>query len=117
MPGRELKLSIGAGQRSHETSMQKTTGVDHDHAGSVAIGMAIDQPEELRRFASSTWGKYRPGGKYMSPGPCRSSSESGAGTAWGEMRSYTPRTNPTPAAAAAFQVEASRRAKPRPLAS
>jgi hypothetical protein len=37
-----------------------------------------------------------------SPGPCRSSSESR--TARGEMRSYTPRNKPTPAAAAAFRL-------------
>jgi hypothetical protein len=44
-PGRELKPLIGAGQGSHETSMEEATGLDHDHAS-----RAIGQPEESRRF-------------------------------------------------------------------
>jgi hypothetical protein len=29
--------------------MRKTGGLDHDHAGNAAIGMAVSQPEERRR--------------------------------------------------------------------
>jgi hypothetical protein len=47
VPGRELKTAIGAGQGSLETSMEKPqAGLDHDHSGSAAIGVAIRQPKE-----------------------------------------------------------------------
>jgi hypothetical protein len=47
--GRELKIPIGASQRSLKTSMEKVAGLNHDHPSGVAIEMAIGQPEELRR--------------------------------------------------------------------
>jgi hypothetical protein len=50
VPGRELKPSIGACQRSLETSMEKAVGIDHDQASSAAIRMAVGNPEELRWF-------------------------------------------------------------------
>jgi hypothetical protein len=50
LPGRELETSIGARQRCFETSMEKVAGLNHDHAGIVAVRMAIGQPEELRRL-------------------------------------------------------------------
>jgi hypothetical protein len=36
--------------------------------------------------------------------PCRSSSESRAGAAWGELASCTPRRSPTPSIAATFPI-------------
>jgi hypothetical protein len=61
VPGHELKLSIGAGQRSLETTIQKAVGLDHDNAGSPAVRMAVGQPEELRWFGLLRHvGKYRP---------------------------------------------------------
>jgi hypothetical protein len=54
VPRHELKLSIGTGQRSLETSMEKVVGLDHDHAGNAAVRIAgnaalriaVGQPEE-----------------------------------------------------------------------
>ena len=48
MPGHELESSIGTGQRSLETRVEKGARFYHDHAG--AIGMVVGQPEELRLF-------------------------------------------------------------------
>jgi hypothetical protein len=50
VPGHELESSIGAGQRSLETSMEKAARLDHDHASGTIVRMAINQPEERRRF-------------------------------------------------------------------
>jgi hypothetical protein len=36
--GRRLELSIGAGQRSPETSTDKAVGLDHDHASGLESG-------------------------------------------------------------------------------
>jgi hypothetical protein len=44
--GRKLEPSVGTGQRSFETSMEKAVGFDDDHAGRATIRMAIGQPEE-----------------------------------------------------------------------
>jgi hypothetical protein len=49
------------------------------------------------------------------PRPLPSSSESRAGTAWDEMRSYAPRSTPTPATSAGSEPKAIRQAEPRPL--
>jgi hypothetical protein len=46
MPGHEIEFSIGAGQRSFKTSMQKVCGLDYHRPGGAAIGMAIGQPAE-----------------------------------------------------------------------
>jgi hypothetical protein len=46
VPGRKLKTAISFGQRSLETGMEKAVGLDHDHASSAAIRMAMCQREE-----------------------------------------------------------------------
>jgi hypothetical protein len=43
VPGHELKLSIGTGQRCFEASMQKAGGLDHDHARGAAIRCRLTQ--------------------------------------------------------------------------
>jgi hypothetical protein len=67
-------------------------------------GEIVDAPpNRLRRFGLLCHaGKYRPAGKYLQrlTEPCRSSSLTRTGTAWGEMRKHTPRNKSTPAATA-----------------
>jgi hypothetical protein len=46
MPRRELELTIGTGQRSLEAGKEEIAGLDHDRAGSAAVGMAAIQPEQ-----------------------------------------------------------------------
>jgi hypothetical protein len=48
----ELRPSIGAGQRSLQARVQKSGGLNHGHADSAAISMAIGQPEEIGRLRS-----------------------------------------------------------------
>jgi hypothetical protein len=43
VPGHEFKITVGAGQRSLETSVEKAGGLDHDHAGSAALEEWLDQ--------------------------------------------------------------------------
>jgi hypothetical protein len=50
VPGRELELTIGAGQRSLEAGMEEIAGLDHDHAGGAAVGMAAIQPEQGHKY-------------------------------------------------------------------
>jgi hypothetical protein len=47
---RELELSISAGQRRLETSVEKAAGLDHDRAGSAAVRVAVGDLEEFRPF-------------------------------------------------------------------
>jgi hypothetical protein len=51
MSGHELEVSIGAGQRSFEASMEKAAGLDDNHAGSASVKMAAVR-------ASLPCGKY-----------------------------------------------------------
>jgi hypothetical protein len=46
VPGQELQPTIHAGERGLETSTEKAMRLDHDHAGSVAVRMAVGQPKE-----------------------------------------------------------------------
>jgi hypothetical protein len=46
VPGCELELPIGAGQRGLEAGMEEIAGFDHDHAGGAAIRTAVIQPEQ-----------------------------------------------------------------------
>ena len=59
VPGRELELTIGAGQRSLEAGMEEIAGLDHDHAGGAAVGMAVIQPEQGHGLSVAGW----PGGR------------------------------------------------------
>ena len=50
---RELKLSIGASQRSLKTSTEKALRLDHDHASGAAIRVTVGQPEEGHRVSAA----------------------------------------------------------------
>jgi hypothetical protein len=46
VPGHKFKIAVGASQRGLQAGMKKAVGLDHDHAGSAALRMAIGYPKE-----------------------------------------------------------------------
>jgi hypothetical protein len=107
---RELKTAIGAGQGSLETGMEKArAGLNDDHSGSAAVRIVVGQPEEghglgLLGHPAVSAAEQVPSTRSQSPGPCRSSSESRAGTAWGEIAAAPHTRKITRPPAAAFRI-------------
>src|SRR5262249_12965429 len=65
MPRLEVETTIGT-QRSLETGMEEIAGLDHDHAGSAAIGTAVGQPKERHPLSLAPSSRHE-GGRMVPP--------------------------------------------------
>jgi hypothetical protein len=87
---------------------RRAAGFDSDHAGSVAVRMAIGQPEEIRRFRllghAASIGRKLCTFQSSRKTPALDVRGNKDRDRVGRDHSSTPRTNPTLAAAAAFLI-------------